>query len=106
MLAYGNAHPKIGQIHRPTAFRHNNDDQWPTPGKSPRRTCRGSYPRQREVDEMNRGDLLAEVVVNSVTDLVVMGVVDFFCEQDDRNRGRASHRPGVEAAPPASQPAF
>lgn len=55
---------------------------------------------------MNRGDLLAEVVVNSVTDLVVMGVVDFFCEQDDRNRRRASDRTGVEAAPPASQPAF
>jgi hypothetical protein len=23
MLTYGNAHPKIGQIYRPTAFRHN-----------------------------------------------------------------------------------
>ena len=40
-------------------------------------------------------DLLAEVVVDFVTDLVVMGVVDFFCEEDDRNRGRASDRTGV-----------
>lgn len=51
-------------------------------------------------------DLLVEVVVNFVTDLVVMGVVGFFCEEDDRNRGRASDRTGAEAAPPASQPAF
>ena len=55
------------------------------------------------VEARTRG---AEVVVNSVTDLVVMGVADFFYEQDDRNRGRASDRTGVEAAPPASQPAF
>jgi hypothetical protein len=55
---------------------------------------------------MNRAGLLAEVDVNSVTDLVAMGVVDFFCEEDDRNRERASDRTGVEAAPPTSQPAF
>jgi hypothetical protein len=37
-------------------------------------------------------DLPVEVVVNFVTDLVVIGVVDFSSEEDDRNRGRASDR--------------